>query len=491
MLIQTFITETLVILHIRGYNMKNRLPILIVGVLLISTFSAAAFTSENTEIPILEPTGRDYTHTVMVEVGTATWCPSCPASNTAWHTIYESGNYNFQYTELIDDMNPVAAQRFDEFNPRYVPTSYIDGGEYVYPGTSIPTFQNYLDQSGARTVPDITADLQAMWLGDGKIDISINIDNDETTDYGGRVRVYVIELESTMWNDYSGNPYYHAFLDFAINEEINIPAGDTHTDNTLWDGAAEGYPNISPENLQVILTIFGDEPFTGYSDPPSGNPFTGYYAEECIAKSPSITGAPFKPDPPTGPTTGFTDVEYTYTGSTTDPDGDDIYYKFDWGDGTTSGWLGPFTSGTEVEANHAWTYGDTYEVRLKAKDDVDGPWSDPLLVEIEGPSLAIADVSGGLFKANAVIENTGGQEISGVKWKINFHGGVFIGGETTGEDLTIPANGQATISTGFIFGLGSTHIRIEAWIEDGPSDIQERNGFILFFFVNIKPGGGL
>ena len=471
--------------------MTKWLPLSIIALVFLSTIGANAIGSKNAELKDMGSTNRDYTHTVMVEVGTATWCPSCPASNSAWHTIYESGNYNFEYTELVDDMNTVAAARFNEFNPKYVPTSYVDGGEYVYPGTSIPTFQNYLDASGARDVPDISADLHAAWQGDGQIDISVSITNDDTGAYGGRLRVYIIELESTIWDDYSGNPYYHAFLDFAFNTVINIPAGDTFTDSTLWDGVSAGYPDIYPDNLQVILTVFGDEPFQGYSDPPSGNPFTGYYAEECIAIALTTTGAPNKPEIPEGPTSGLTGEEYTYTGSTTDPDNDDIYYLFDWGDGTTTDWLGPYASGAIVEASHIWNYGGTYEVKLKAKDTVDGPWSDPLNVDIAGPSLDITSIKGGVFKVSAVIENTGGTEITGVSWKIELHGGAFIGGETTGQDLSIPADGETTISSGFIFGLGSTSIKVEVWIEDGPSDIRTQNGFVLFFFINIKPGGGL
>lgn len=100
-------------------------------------------------------------HTVLVEVGTATWCPSCPQSNDAWHTIYGGKAYDFEYTALVYDKNPVASARFYEFNPKYVPTSYWDAGEFVYPGTNMATFYSYLDSSGAREVPDLVADLNA------------------------------------------------------------------------------------------------------------------------------------------------------------------------------------------------------------------------------------------------------------------------------------------------------------------------------------------
>ncbi|UCD12958.1 MAG: hypothetical protein JSW60_05165, partial [Thermoplasmatales archaeon] len=54
---------------------------------------------------------------------------------------------------------------------------------------------------------------------------------------------------------------------------------------------------------------------------------------------------PEKPEQPDGPSEGITDIEYTFSSSTTDPEGDKIYYKFEWGDGTDSEWVGPYESG--------------------------------------------------------------------------------------------------------------------------------------------------
>lgn len=90
--------------------------------------------------------------------------------------------------------------------------------------------------------------------------------------------------------------------------------------------------------------------------------------------------APLKPDAPEGPTTGDVNVEHTYTASTTDPDGDQIFYLFDWGDGEFSGWLGSYDSGDTVSASHTWTSEGDFEIRVKAKDDhgVQSEWSDPL-----------------------------------------------------------------------------------------------------------------
>lgn len=89
---------------------------------------------------------------------------------------------------------------------------------------------------------------------------------------------------------------------------------------------------------------------------------------------------PNKPETPTGTTNGKINKEYTFLTSTTDQDNDSVYYWFDWGDGSDSGWLGPYDAGEEIEVSHSWTVKDNYEVKVKAKDiyDEESEWSDYL-----------------------------------------------------------------------------------------------------------------
>jgi hypothetical protein len=75
-------------------------------------------------------------------------------------------------------------------------------------------------------------------------------------------------------------------------------------------------------------------------------------------------------------------VEYDFSSSTTDPESEDIFYLFDWGDGTDSDWLGPHNSGETCIASHSWADAGTYEVKVKAKDVLDNEsgWSEALTV---------------------------------------------------------------------------------------------------------------
>jgi hypothetical protein len=87
---------------------------------------------------------------------------------------------------------------------------------------------------------------------------------------------------------------------------------------------------------------------------------------------------PMKPATPVGPVDLKVGEQGTYTTSTTDPDGDPIFYLFDWGDGTDTGWI------EAGEASHIWSVKDIYEIKVKAKDsnDYESTWSNPLSITV-------------------------------------------------------------------------------------------------------------
>jgi len=93
---------------------------------------------------------------------------------------------------------------------------------------------------------------------------------------------------------------------------------------------------------------------------------------------------PDKPSKPSGTNSGKINTAYTYTSSTNDSDGDQISYWFEWGDGTNSGWVGPYVSGENGSATHKWTTKGSYQIKVKAKDTNGGesPWSDELSISM-------------------------------------------------------------------------------------------------------------
>jgi len=93
---------------------------------------------------------------------------------------------------------------------------------------------------------------------------------------------------------------------------------------------------------------------------------------------------PNKPDKPEGTNYGRIRISYTFSSKTMDQDGDKIFYKFDWDDGTNSGWEGPYNSNETVYVSHIWNSRGSYSLKVKAKDSngAESVWSDPLPISM-------------------------------------------------------------------------------------------------------------
>jgi len=119
------------------------------------------------------------------------------------------------------------------------------------------------------------------------------------------------------------------------------------------DWGYEGFFNIEYDSLNTNLgaIVWIDYNPDDFNWPPIGNPTLE------------------------GPTYMQVGVEYEFNFSSIDPEGDLVYYKFYWGDGTNSGWLGPFESGVTVTQKHTWEREGSYKVRVIGKNE-NGPESD-------------------------------------------------------------------------------------------------------------------
>ena len=92
-------------------------------------------------------------------------------------------------------------------------------------------------------------------------------------------------------------------------------------------------------------------------------------------------------------------VEYVYSSSTYDIDGDQIRYKFDWGDGTYSDWSEYVASNTSVSMSHYWNSISTFEIHAIAQDEngMNSSWSLPLEVTVSqaasGETPPVVDIN--------------------------------------------------------------------------------------------------
>jgi len=322
---------------------------------------------------------EDFTHTVFVEEGTATWCPYCPDMANALYSIYQSGDYPYYFVALVDDKFPGGAQRLrNEYNIYGFPTSFFDGGRKVYVGgnPSETPYRQRIEQCGAGDVHELNLTLSVTWLGAGDLQIDISITN-----------------------------YEESF-------------------------------------------------------------------------------APETPNTPDGPTSGNAGIEYSYSTNTTDPDGGDLFYWFDWGDGTNSGWIGPYSSGAIAEASHKWEEEGDYEVKVKAKDRGDHvtDWSGILPVHMDPPEFEIG-IKGGLSYITVTIKNNGEDDYPDVDWSIAATGGILgrIDVLTEGYFEILGAGDEESVKTNeTIFGLGGIDITIT--VETTVMDVK---GLVIGPFILV------
>lgn len=77
-------------------------------------------------------------------------------------------------------------------------------------------------------------------------------------------------------------------------------------------------------------------------------------------------------------------VTYEYSAMSSDPENEDCYFMFDWGDGQTSPWYGPHPFGEPCVASHAWSSLGTYDVIVRCRDKwlAESEVSTPLTVTV-------------------------------------------------------------------------------------------------------------
>jgi hypothetical protein len=98
------------------------------------------------------------------------------------------------------------------------------------------------------------------------------------------------------------------------------------------------------------------------------------------------------PNPPEirGPIHGKEGQEYEYVLRACDPHNQQVFYYVDWGDNSSTGWIGPYKSGEEALVSHSWSEG-TYTIKARAKDSY-GAVSNWTTLEVEIPYIYIPPI---------------------------------------------------------------------------------------------------
>lgn len=179
-------------------------------------------------------------------------------------------------------------------------------------------------------------------------------------------RIYCIDRNgSIQWSYQTGDEIltspaidkngiiYCASLDnylYALN-----PDGTLRWKFKAGDEGIESSPTIGEDGTIYIAGQFK----------PSGgqNSHTYLYALNIIENNPPAIPMI------TGTAHGKVRTTYDYIIVSSDSDDDNISYFIDWGDDSTTDWIGPYVSGDQVVQSHQWTKRGTYTIQVKARDE--------------------------------------------------------------------------------------------------------------------------
>ena len=185
--------------------------------------------------------------------------------------------------------------------------------------------------------------------------------------WGNKNEDYVYDLDWACGHEYlEDEGGGHAVLCVGYNDEEG-------TDNDYWIMLNSwGTPSSRPNGLFRANMHMNYDCTNDYQ----GHTYYTFGFRTLNITFESVEGAP---NPPVidGPESGSANTMYSYQISAVDPQGEDVYFYVDWGDGSTEGWLGPVDSGEEMEISHTWSSRGDFAVSVKAKDtnDLESLWS--------------------------------------------------------------------------------------------------------------------
>jgi len=180
--------------------------------------------------------------------------------------IVESGQFSIVYIDFVVNRSQYAMKRAKDYNVTAVPHYVFDGGvdEWIGSGGLPQAYISRIDSCSRRSVANLELIVSAAWAGQDLVDITLSAINHESSQYKGRLKVCITEINS-RWQTVDGRPFHFTMIgDYALNEEVTIPAGGRLERSCLWDGFTYGFIDLQPENLVVAAALFNGE--TGFAD---------------------------------------------------------------------------------------------------------------------------------------------------------------------------------------------------------------------------------
>ena len=203
------------------------------------------------------------------------------------------------------------------------------------------------------------------------------IENNAAVAYIGTTDIGFYNI-TRVWNDESDGGFAsidYYFFYYLISQDQTC--GEALSNSKLYFSNHFMFDEYNPEWIyRCYSTLMG----------------TTLYGDPALSLYP-ISNPPEKPGTPDGPNSGRININYKFTTSSIDPDGDQTRYLFDWGDGNTT-ITEYYPSGETVRVSYKWDEQGIFNIRVRAQDEngVWSEWSDSLPVNMpNSKSVRILD----------------------------------------------------------------------------------------------------
>ena len=153
-------------------------------------------------------------------------------------------------------------------------------------------------------------------------------------------------------------------------------------------GTASGNYSVHTDVHTVITyTVTGLADGQTYYFAVSANDASGNesgYSNEVSYSVPAPNGAPSTPATPSGASSALVNTAITFSTSATDPNGDSLQYRYDWGDGALSSY-------GVASQSHSWSAAGQYAVKAQARDSLgaESAWSSAKTVTVSTSSASL------------------------------------------------------------------------------------------------------
>lgn len=320
-------------------------------------------------------------------------------TNGTIYLLFNDGHGTFSNITLVTRHCSDIEDMYGRFNPVVCPSDYdMDGDLDFMVGDNSGIIEFYKNNgSGNFNSDGILYDYGQLSWGltsgdfdnDGDCDLIIAAEKDNEAGYG---RIY---MKKNLMVESNGSICFQNDVG-EILFYIQAPRGTSYLDSMDYNG--DGWLDFIAGTMWVNIFINqGDALFSeyftvgqlpgsqGYGDHLYGGGMTSFDMN-LDGREDLITGGVqgairfylnnfssfLPPLKPSLSGDGYWDQglnhEFEYLICSKDINGDEIYYFVDWGDGTNTGWLGPYRSSEEIIVWHNWSDYGLYYITVQAKD---------------------------------------------------------------------------------------------------------------------------